>query len=530
MSPLAHLWTTPQLGWRDPQIAVGHNFVIVTTNTLIGYYTKDGKLLTAKPWVWPGHPAPTLQNPVSTSTFFASLKPSLAANLNLPAGVDPKVFGFDAFYDTRVIFDPWRGRFWIGAIAINSNTKNEKSAQNPSGLVLTPAQRGSRRTKILIAVSRTEDPRDGWHYYWWDGTKDDGQCNYGENCTGEVFIPGDSGDYPYIGIDSNFLIQTNIVGNRDPLTGKQTNRLYAMATVVDANALAAGDGLPVTLRPGNNVFGDVYAPLYTSDGRQYTGAVQPALHLTNDTGGSLFLVGLHTDADAPDNGIYRHNVTVWTRGAWVSQLVITQVPIAAWGDAVMAPQASDATVPNPLPLKFRNASIFSATYRNKLLYLAFGDSGPGSGGSIEAMRVVRIPVLEDTNAERTSPAKGYLDRRLPATTAGTAHYGWPALTATANGAMVLAYQRTSPTQFPDVRYNVWHAGKSGPDPSVEAKAGQMPQVDKTLTNPSANGDLDMINIAPDPNGKSAWFAHPYPYKPAPATGANYRLAVGEVVP
>ena len=244
MSTLAITWTTPELGYIDPQIAAGHQFVIVSTNGRISFYDKSGALLKAtrlKP----------LENPISVSAFFDELKPSLAANLNLPSSVDPVTFGFNSHYDNRVIFDPYRNRFWIGALTINRNTKNEK-------LGLTPAQRGSRRTKFLVAVSKTEDPRDGWHRYWWDATKDDGKCNYGENCAGTQFSPGDAGDYPYIGINRFRLSQTNIVGHRDPTTGEITSRRYHMVTMVSAEALANG-GLPHRLVP-DGIHGSVVAP------------------------------------------------------------------------------------------------------------------------------------------------------------------------------------------------------------------------------------------------------------------------------
>jgi hypothetical protein len=406
VSTLDAKWTTPQLGWRDPQIAAGHQ--VVSSNTIIGFYDKTGALLPAWLPVPNKPPPPPWKNPISVSALFAPLATSLAANLNLPAGVDPATFGFNQFYDNRVIFDPHRNRFWIGALAINCNTKNEK-------LPLTPAQRGARRTKFLLAVSVKEDPRHGWHLYWWDATKDDGAYNYGEDSTGFIFVPGDSGDYPYIGLDANFLVQTNIVGHRDPETGATTKRRYAFANVVDANALAAG-GLSQKLEVGKTVFGNVYAPIYDPHGVEFRSAVQPA------------------------------------------------------------PQGGDATVAKPAPLRFRNLNVFSATYRQGFIYFAFGDSMPSINGLVEAMRVLRIPAFETTVGGLTDPAKGFIDRRLPSAKENW-HYGWPALTATSKGDMVLSYQRTSASSFPEVRYNVWPKDAGGPQPSHSLQNGQMPLVD-----------------------------------------------------
>jgi hypothetical protein len=431
------------VGWRDPQIASGHEVVVVSSNTIVGFYDKTGALLPALAPDPNKRPPPPWTNPISVAALFAPLVTSLAANHNLPAGVDPATFGFNQFYDNRVIFDPYRNRFWIGALAINANTKNEK-------LGLTPAQRGARRTKFLLAVSVTEDPRYGWHLYWWDATKDDGAYNYGEDGKGFIFVPGDSGDYPYIGIDNGFFVQTNIVGHRDPTSGATTSRRYAFANVVDANALAAG-GLPQKLEVGKTVLGNVYAPIYDPNGVEFRSAVQPAQHLTNDAAAEVFLVGILNDANQSP---HKTSVVIWTRSWLDGKLHTRTVPVQPSNDWVAAPQAGDVNVAKPAPLKFRNLNVFSATYRQGFIYFAFGDSMPSTNGLVEAMRVLRIPAFETTLSGLTDPAKGFIDRRLPAAK-GSSHYGWPELTATGKGDMVLAYQRTSASTFPEVRYNVW---------------------------------------------------------------------------
>ena len=138
--------------------------------------------------------------------------------------MDPATFGFTSSTTTASSSIRTASASGLAHSPSNANTKNEK-------LGLTPAQRGARRTKFLLAVSVTEDPRYGWHLYWWDATKDDGAYNYGEDGKGFIFVPGDSGDYPYIGIDNGFFVQTNIVGYRDPTSGATTNRRYAFANI-----------------------------------------------------------------------------------------------------------------------------------------------------------------------------------------------------------------------------------------------------------------------------------------------------------
>jgi hypothetical protein len=524
MSTLTASWTTPKLGWRDPQIAAGHKFVIVSTNGQIAYYDKAGHLLGSKISVVPGHRPTPLQNPLQLSNFFSPLNDSLAANLNLPAGVDPATFGFDAFYDNRVIFDPYRNRFWLGATVINNNTRNE-------ALGLTPKQRGSRRTKFCIAVSKTEDPRGGWHRYWWDMTKDDGRCNVGDSCQGLMFVPGDSGDYPFIGISPQMFTQANLVAQRDPNTGNKTNRVYHMATTADADTLAAGGGGGPKLDSDQSPFLSTVAPVQKPDETPYQftsgayGCVQPVLQLTDDADNQVYFVGLLQDGS-------KYYVLVWDRPSGEDQLFPQPIPVKPWSPKVAAPpQGGDGVIPNPNPLVFRVWVPFSATYSHGFIYLAFGDSASKDAISVAAMRLVRIPVKEAV-ANWSNPAKGFIDHLLP-DQVGATHYGWPVLTATAKGDMVLAYIRTSPTSFPEVRYNVWPANASAPQPSHSLKAGEMPLSVPGTAAGTGIGDIDMVNIAPDPDGKSVWIAHPYPYKPASgeaSASSNFRLAVGQVVP
>ena len=250
----------------------------------------------------------------------------------------------------------------------------------------------------------------------------------------------------------------------------------------------------------------------------------PTLQLSDDAQGKTFFVGDFTDGE-------NYYILVWDRPPTEDQLYPRPVPIKPWNQAVSAPQGGDVAFPHPNPLKFRNKHPFCATYRHGFIYLAFGDSAPSGTKSIEAMRVLRIPVRATTPEELIDPANGFIDRRLP-DNVGELHYGWPALTATEKDDMVLAYQRTSQASFPEVRYNVWPATASSPQPSHTLKSGEMPFIDQSADQGAAVGDYDMVNIAPDPDGTSVWIAHPYPFKPGdPATvSKNYRLVVGRVVP
>jgi len=167
----------------DTQIAVSEKSVVVTARAVIAFYDKAG--------------AP-LQPPIATQSFFSSL--NLAAS-----------FGIDSYYDTRAIFDPYRKRFWICALTFNSAHQNDTA----------------RRDMVVMAVSKTQNPLDGWFLYYWDAV-----AHYGVP-KDPVYKPGDSADYPCLGIDKRCIYQTNAVLNAGVFR-------YVRVVLYDADTLASG--------------------------------------------------------------------------------------------------------------------------------------------------------------------------------------------------------------------------------------------------------------------------------------------------
>ena len=162
-------WTVSGSG-NDPQIAVGKSFVVVTSYNAVWFYTKAGTQLS-----FDNH-GQAISNPIAATTLFSDLWNTKAPNntpvaqsinsyLNLPSGskCDPKnpfppanfglshpsAFCLNDFYDMRVIYDDFRDRFWIIAIARNPKWKD---------LSGTPGNHISRRTKTMLAVSKTGTP------------------------------------------------------------------------------------------------------------------------------------------------------------------------------------------------------------------------------------------------------------------------------------------------------------------------------------------------------------------------------------
>jgi hypothetical protein len=140
----------------DAQIAVSTTHVMVTSRQVLRYYDKNGN---------------PLGSTIGSTAFFT-------AGLNLKDAAGNPI---DRFNDLRVIFDSYRKRFWVTAYA------------GFSGAASVPAAK--RRTFIPIAVSKTQNPLDGWYFYWWDGAAQQGQAG------SSIWQPGDAPDYPIIGID-----------------------------------------------------------------------------------------------------------------------------------------------------------------------------------------------------------------------------------------------------------------------------------------------------------------------------------------
>jgi hypothetical protein len=171
----------------DAQIAVSNTHVIVTSRQRIRYYDKNGN---------------PIGNDFGSTTFFT-------AGLNLKDAAGNKI---DRFNDLRVIFDSYRKRFWITAYAGYSGAANVPAAK--------------RRTFIPMAVSTTQNPQDGWYFYYWDGAAQEGNAN------SSIWQPGDAPDYPIVGIDKLAITITHSVNN--------AGFRYWRVTLTPADPLANG--------------------------------------------------------------------------------------------------------------------------------------------------------------------------------------------------------------------------------------------------------------------------------------------------
>ncbi len=205
---------------HDPSVAVGDRYLIVYTAHRYNLHDKaTGELLASQEGdeiapsgdfstlflpLWAPrdkHGAPNEAN-INKRLRFVSSDP-LVCDPEDPLGPGSPAC-VQEFYDTRILWDPVRKRFWIESAVRNhlwfcTPTATERCT-NPKHSATQP------RRFIAVAVSRTEDPRQGFHRY---------------------VLVDEYSDWPKIGVHDHYLL----LGHRS------SPNLY----VFDADKLAAGN-------------------------------------------------------------------------------------------------------------------------------------------------------------------------------------------------------------------------------------------------------------------------------------------------
>jgi hypothetical protein len=465
---------------HDPAVAVGDRFMMVYTAHRYQLYDKaTGQLL-----------APEEDDEVAVvgdfSTLFSPLwaprdkrgvpnQASVNKRLRFAAGdpllcdpEDPLGKGSPAcvreFYDSRVLWDPDHKRFWIESAARNHLWFCTRSPTEPcTDPKWSPSQ---PRRFIAVAVSRTEDPRKGWHRY---------------------VLVDEYADWPKMAIHERYLV----LGHRG------SPNVY----VFDADKLAAGnpDRGPVRLakldagsfsgaRPGGA--GPVSSARF----------IDPVTH-HGPTGGVTFLVG----TDESDR------VTVFG-------LMSPDPSRAAPPVLVAAPRVSIGTKVS----NFEN----NAVYRDGKIYLTWDECTPGHDGGTPGhedcgprrIRVLRLPASRVAGkaalVASIDPAQGYLNTtfggREPDDAPGdVADYVKPVLDVTAAGDVVLGYARRgfrtrAPMPF-ELRYSILYHGEAAPRPAALVRRGtwaEAPDIDD-----NSKAGIDLAGAQTDPDDQRVWISH-----------------------
>jgi len=451
------------LSWKagfpaDAQISVSSTHVIVTNRQQIRYFDKNG-------------------NPVGSetgsNTFFT-------AGLNLKDAAGNTI---DVFNDMRTIFDAYRKRFWVTAYAFYSGSASVPKAK--------------QRSYIPIAVSKTQNPLDGWWFYWWDAAAQQGQSG------SSIWQPGDVPDYPIIGIDKQAVTITHAVNNG--------SFRYWHVTLTPADPLSTGTGAS----------GWQFWDLQNPDGST-PWLITPAVHHGSPKGGRAYWLGRQgTD-----------EVVVWAiTHPFDSQRKVqsTAVKVQSFGNPVDGQQKGSSKV-----IKFTNLgnAITKASFRNEFLHMVGNDAHDwgGIGKPRTSIHYIRLPVGSYPKVP-SPPAGGGVDRvfgggNVNEKVGGLKHDGWAAVEANKNGDAIIGYARTGEKLFPEMRASAFMHNEPDIRPSVQVKAGDQAADNPTV--PGANAVLpwgDTSGACVDPSDDTAiWVAQEYASKTANNNG-NYDIWV-----
>ena len=529
-APTRPPFTVDNSGANDPQIAVGKTHLIVTSYNRFWIYTKDGKLATTDKY---GKP---LNFPMTAAELFKPLwdppgpnTKSINSYLKLPPGVkcdveDPFASGtfcLNDWYDMRVIYDGFRDRFWMIAVARNPNWKLKTATGN---------KRIARRTKVALAVSRTSDPRDGFYLSWWDGVIDDGACStvgYPPGppaaCPNSTYQPGDASDYPSLGISKDFFTQTIGAVNVNPHDPNWpvSVQKYALVNVFNADKLASGH---CSQQCGWSYWNFKYPGTDTV----VTGILQPAVQHGPVQNGFTTMA-----STSGDNTLWVWGFTK-QEGAFSPPLHGAPITVKKWAAPTDPNQPPKGSVTSPSPILYSNLGnlVTKAVTRNGLMYATWQDCAvwtPTQAPCSSSIRLVKVnPGLALTVDVPTGPI---IDRTFGFHTVGedgqVIGYGNPAVEVNKDSDAVVVYNRAGGTHtWPEARYSAYMSGEQDIRPSAVLRAGARPLGGNAdpddPTAPVGNADTGGASV--DPFGDEAiWLAHVY----ANSSG-QYRVAVGKV--
>ena len=433
----------------DQQIAVSSSHVGVSGRAVLAFYTKTGT---------------KVYGVTGAEAFF------------IAQGLPSAKNGYGIF-DVRMIFDEYRKRFWVCALT---------GKPGPNSTV----------PSFLCAISKTENPLDGFFLYWWNAVP---------TSQGSGFESGDGADYPCIGIAQHVFIQTN----------KVAGAAYKHWRVVLRNADKMAQGLP-----GNQINGWEWWGWNNPDGKK-TYIIQPAVHHGSSTD-RIFLVnkwGNHAEVWAinhplmPQQSYARADVTLpgksgsLINGPQKGSLVASPPPIA------MGPQIGDA--------------FLKAVYRGGKLYFTANNAKDWDGnGALGCGRLIRANVANFPNVtieiDRTFGRAAETDAQ-----GKTFHYGWPSIEVNKKGDMVLSTTRTSKSIFPEVRLSAYYAAEADIRSSVLLRAGESPYFEGSARTYNYYGETTASCVDPS-NDTSIWVASQFPFKTSNKGFANWSIWVGKL--
>jgi hypothetical protein len=467
---------------HDPQLAVGDRFVILYEAHRYEVLDKaSGKLVAAR------GPADEIAPSGDFATLFSPLwsprdkhgRPN-AENVNLALGFapgDPKKCDperpdastacFQEFYDARMLWDASRKRFWIET-AIRNHLWSCRHGGPCDGEKESNTQ---GRRFIAIGVSRTEDPRDGFHRY-------------------ALVREGDLADWPKMALHDHYLI----------LSHRGKPEVY----VFDADKLADGN-------PGRGK-----VRVAKIDVREYGLKFFDPVNHHGETDGATYLLGSDGGDRIKVLALVNRDPTRATPpdvvpGKWIeiTRKVGTLENNAVWRGGFLTATWDECAVPG----------IDGCDGVRQVHVLRLPARLDGSGAS-----VVVVP----------RRAAGFLDfafggRDVDDDPQDRIDYQKPALDVNKNGDTVIVYARrgaeTAHELDPEVRYSILYHGEPRPRAGVLVRKGGWFEVPDIDDNSKAGIDLAYAQVDPS-DDRSVWVTHAY----ADRTARWYRQVAAVVAP
>jgi hypothetical protein len=491
-------------GGQDPQIASGHSLIAVLTWDTLTFYDKSGNPLPSIND--PAHPGKNFVNPTSTEIIFAGVVKLLDENLKLNSAThgDPSfLFQPDGEVgDARVIFDNFRNRWVVLATAKNNHPDTKDFA------LLT----SQRRTKLLLAISRDEDPRHGFRTYGFNATPNDGACGKNSDdspCPGSHFTPGNAADYPSLGVSKTHYIMTIGVGHA-PLDGSPHNNQFSYMVTVNAEDAANGN-LPIHMH--------AIWKWDLGEGDRPVGVTMPAV----------------MQNDLPFTGAGWGVVASTANDHFVLTAVGPQDPpslITMSWDMANIDGAPDWTQKGSnKPVAFGNVGDqpITATVKGTTLTTGFVDCRTWEDSQQEcapSLHLVSIdltpfPGLASLTKDRVVGLRSVLDDNPHDVVA----YGLPGIASNKNGDIAVVYGRSSPKMFMETRFSAWMHNEIDIRPSRELQKGKAPvPASGSCGSPCKSIHADTAGVSLDPfDGESIWIAHSFA-----DSDSSVRVAVAKV--
>lgn len=521
LTPRSHVFdpgdTNIFLG-NDPQLAVGERFVIGIEAHHIAFFDKK----TGKPL------DPNSPNLGAGSFFALFLSPTVngkfnpndvnrhIANRNVSGELhcdpdNPTSMGcVTEAYDTRVLYDRERQRFWILSGLRNEVQVGCDQAKTHT-VICVPEDTPLRQRFVAVAVSRTGDPRDGF-------------CEF-------LTVRRRPGDWPLFAVHGPFLV-IGSNGSTD-VTLLDAGKLAMLDT--NSECGKGDDDVGLGTYTGSD-FGnpDNTYPVVQHDKRDETDAnAKPSIPVWHGHG--------KTSSDVPTFLIAASGSHLTVFAFEPSHIDKSQTR------SIAGPPLNSASIDLDTNMPFVPSD---PVYRNGRVYIAGNECPEGTGGNgcIHRVRVIVVPVFRNeapggsTIVASNNPSLGFEDftiggrppREFRDKMAGES-FEIPAIDVNKDGDFAVVYDRAvpganppgvpSPFQ-PGVTYSVFYRAEHQRRDGV-LQAGicnSHPPSCPSIASPVRAG-LDLGGIAVDPSDDSTvWMSHGF----EDGHIGQYRMVIGNV--